>query len=310
MNEKGGFAKSSLREYLWSNQNCPTCEVAPSKFVGRRGGAAHREGLGVETEIWKCGECGLVFPNPMPFPKRGLGQHYNLEADEYFAAHDKNQKLERATKLIVEAESILGRNGKLLDIGVGRGEILLAAKNRGWEIEGVEPSATFADYAEQSTGAEIWRETIETSEIQPNSFDVVILGAVLEHLYDPDKVIKKISSVLIRGGLLYVDVPNESGLYFRVGNAYHKLYSRDWCVNLAPTFSPFHVFGFDAKSLKMLLAKHGLKPEIWRAYGGTSMVPKRSGLVGIIESVGSKLVTAISNLGEMGTYIETLARKQ
>src|SRR5215208_4427737 len=40
--------------------------------------------------------------------------------------------------------------------------------------------------------------------------------------------------------------------------------SRDWCVNLAPTFEPFHVFGFRPKSLKKLLVKHGLVPKFWK----------------------------------------------
>jgi SAM-dependent methyltransferase len=297
-------------QYHWTDQNCPICEVEPAKFVGRRGGAAHRNGLGVETEIWKCGKCGLVFPNPMPFPKGGLGQHYDVGADDYFAAHDKDTRLKNAEKLVAEAESVIGRKGRLLDIGVGRGEILIASKNRGWEIEGVEPSTTFADYAEQRTGAKIWRQPVEDSEIQPGSFDVVVLAAVLEHLYDPDQIIGKISSVLTKGGLLYVDVPNERGLYFMVGNAYQKLRGRDWCVNLAPTFPPYHIFGFGPRSLKVLLSKHGLKPEVWRVYGGTSLVPSNRGLAGKIESLGSKLVTAISNLGEMGTYIETWARKE
>jgi SAM-dependent methyltransferase len=297
-------------EYHWNEQNCPVCKVKPSKFVGKRGGIAHRERLGVETEIWKCAKCGLVFPNPMPFPKAGLGKHYDVGADDYFSAHDKDQKLRNADKLIEEAESILGGKGRLLDVGVGRGEILIAAKNRGWHVDGVEPSATFADYAEQRTGAKIWRQPIEESDIPANSYDVVMLAAVLEHLYAPDEVVKKISHILSLGGLLYVDVPNEEGLYFKLGNAYQKLKRRDWCINLAPTFPPYHVFGFGPASLKLLLAKNGLKPKGWRVYAGTSLVSSNGGLAGTIESIGAKMITAISNLGEMGTYIETWARKE
>jgi SAM-dependent methyltransferase len=295
--------------YIWTKQECPICEIEPTEFVGKRGGTYHRSGAGVETEIWKCGKCGLVFPNPMPYPIGGLGQHYDVNADEYFAAHDTSQKLRGADVLIEEAESILNRKGRLLDVGVGRGEILLAAKRRDWEVEGVEPSATFAEYAEEKTGAKIWRQPIEESQIQESSFDVVILGAVLEHLYNPDQIIRKISQILVPGGLLYVDVPNEQGLYFRVGNTYQKLRKREWCVNLAPTFPPYHVFGFSPHSLRVLLAKYGLKPKVWRIYGGTSMVPSKGGVAGLVESAGSKVITALSNFGNLGTYIETWAIK-
>jgi 2-polyprenyl-3-methyl-5-hydroxy-6-metoxy-1,4-benzoquinol methylase len=246
----------------------------------------------------------------MPIPLKGLGQHYDVDADQYFQAHDKRGKLDAALNLVTEAEALLGRTGKLLDVGVGRGEVLVAAKQRGWTVEGVEPSETFADYAEKQTGAKIWRDPIEESDIPDGEFDVVILAAVLEHLYNPNEIVAKVARVLKPGGYLYLDVPNELGLFFRVGNLYQRVRGRRWCVNLSPTFAPFHVFGFSPRSLRKLLEKHGLKPKVWRVYGGTSMVSSRGGLMGGVERFAAKLITAISNLGEMGTYIETWAVKK
>lgn len=296
--------------YRWVEQICPTCESKETVFVGTRGGVSHRENLGVEADIWRCKECSLIFPDPMPVPVNGLGQHYDVDADEYFEGHDKQAKLDGALNLVIQAEELLGRKGKLLDVGVGRGEVLVAAKGQGWEVEGVEPSETFADYAERQTGAKIWREPIEDSDIPDNEFDVVILAAVLEHLYNPNEIMAKIARVLKPGGLLYLDVPNELGLFFRAGNLYQRMRGRKWCVNLSPTFAPFHIFGFSPRSLRKLLKKHGLEPRVWKVYGGTSMVPSRGGLIGGAERMAAKAVTAISNLGEMGTYIETWAVKK
>lgn len=304
-------AASDVRDgYRWVRQDCPTCDSRPSTFVGKRGGGSHRDGLGVEAEIWKCGTCGLLFADPMPVPAGGLSQHYSVDADEYFEGHDKDDKLASAAEIVREAEKLLGRKGKLLDVGTGRGEVVAAARAAGWTVEGVEPSETFADYTEKRTGARIWREPIEKTEIPDSEFDVVILAAVLEHLYDPDAVIGKISRVLRAGGLLFLDVPNESGLFFRVGNLYQKARGRDWCVNLSPTLSPFHIFGFSPRSLRRLLAKYGLEPKVWKVYAGTSMVPSDGGIRAKIESTAGRLVTAVSNLGEMGTYIETWAVKK
>ena len=150
---------------------------------------------------------------------------------------------------------------------------------------------------------------VEDAELPDGEFDVIILGAVLEHLYDPDKVIENIARALKVGGLLYLDVPNERGLYFRIGNVYQKLRGRKWTVNLAPTFTPFHVIGFSPKSLRLLLSKYSLSPAAWTVYAGTSLVPSGRGIIGFVESVASKLVTALSSVGENGTYIETWARK-
>ncbi|HCA59075.1 MAG TPA: hypothetical protein DEP46_13965 [Blastocatellia bacterium] len=301
--------KNRSDEYAWAAQDCPICGATPDTFVGKRGGKSHREGLGVECEVWRCSACSLVFPNPMPFPKGGLGQHYDVDADDYFKEHDVDGRLGGARSLLEAAERILGHKGKLLDVGVGRGETLLAAKELGWDAEGVEPSKTFADYAEERTGLKIWREPIEDSSVPDDTYDVVVLAAVLEHLYNPDEIVRRISKALKPGGILYLDVPNEAGLYFRVGNAYQRLRGRDWCVNLAPTFSPFHVFGFSPKALRKLLSKYGLSPVYWNVYPGTSLVPSRGGIVGLVESAASKVVTGISSYGELGTYIETWARK-
>lgn len=308
--ETTGAALEGRELYRWVEQTCPVCEVAPTKYVGRRGGAAHRAGAGVECEIWRCGLCGLLFPNPMPHPVGGLAQHYGIEADDYFQHHELEGKDESARFMLDQAERLAGGSGgRLLDIGAGRGELLKIARERGWEAVGLEPSATFAQYAARYSGAEIRGESIERAGFEPGSFDVVILSGVLEHLYDPSGTVGETARVLRPGGALFIDVPNETGLYFRVGNLYQRLRGRDWAVNLSPTFAPFHVFGFSAKSLRALLSKHGLSVAVWRCYGGRANLPSRGGVAGLAEQAAARLVTAASNVGNLGTQIEAWAIK-
>jgi SAM-dependent methyltransferase len=295
--------------YHWVKQKCPICEIPPSKYLGRRGGPAHRQRLGVECEVWRCGECGLIFPNPMPIPIGGLEQHYAVDPQEYFIAHDLEQKKSNAAKMLDKAESLVKGKGSLLDIGCGRGELLRVAKDKGWDAKGLELSSTFADYAQNHSQAEIYRKPVEECGFKKESFHVVILAAVLEHLYNPDEVVKEIARILKPGGALYIDVPNETGLYFRIGNMYHRLKGRNWVVNLAPTFSPYHVFGFNHKSLKALLSKHRLTPREWNIYGGTSCVPSQGGITSFLEQQASKFVTSISSIGKLGTYMEVWAIK-
>ena len=297
----------SSDNYQWVPQLCPICEVLPTKFLGRRGGLAHRQTLGVECDIWRCGRCGLAFPNPMPVPVHGPNQHYAVVPEDYFVHHDPQQKGVNASGMLEAARAITGGKGRLLDIGAGRGELLRVAREQGWDAIGIEPSSTFADHAAHYSGAEIRSEPIEDCSFEQDYFDVVIMAGVLEHLYNPDQTVREVSRVLRPGGTLLVDVPNEEGLYFRLGNLYYKLKGRNWTVNLAPTFAPFHVFGFGQKSLRALLAKHGLEARALRFYGGESYVPSTAGLMGYTERQAAKLVTAISRFGSLGTYIETWA---
>ena len=306
---EGGETNGAVA-YRWVVQDCPICEKPPTRKLGKRGGSAHREGLGVECEIWRCEQCGLIFPNPMPVPVGGLEQHYNEPPDEYFQNHEPERKESAAAALLRRAEELTNGKGRLLDVGAGRGEFLRAALNGGWEPIGIEPSASFAKHAANYSGAVVRREPIEDCNFENDTFDVVILSAVLEHLYQPNETLREIARVLRPGGALFVDVPNEEGLYFRIGNLYQRLRFRDWVVNTAPTFSPFHVFGFGPGSLRKLLARHNLRPTDWRVYGGEAMVPARGTPIAILERFAAHAVTAASNLGELGTYIETWAIKE
>lgn len=295
--------------YRWVEQECPICELPATKYLGRRGGRAHRGNLGVECKIWSCGTCGLIFPNPMPIPISGLEQHYAVPADEYFQHHEQTDRLEYAKMLLRQLDQLKIPRGTLLDIGSGRGELLRIARDEGWKATGIETSSTFADYSARYSGAEILRQPLEECRFESNTFDVVVLGAVLEHLYDPDEVIKEIARILKPGGAVFIDVPNEGGLYFLAGNAYQKMKFRNWVVNLAPTFPPYHVFGFTPRSLKALLAKHHLQPAIWYVFSVRSLLARRAGPMGFVEQLAAKLVTAITRNNKYGEYIATWAIK-
>jgi SAM-dependent methyltransferase len=177
----------------------------------------------------------------------------------------------------------------------------------GWEATGIELSPNFADHASKRSGAEVLLKPLEDCGFDDGSFDAVLLSAVLEHLYNPNEVLSEIARILRPGGALFLDVPNEAGLYFHVGNLYERLRGRDWVVNLAPTFSPFHVFGFTPKSLRALLLKHGFEVRRWYVYSGKTLVPAHGGLVGRLERRASSIVGALSKIGNLGTYIETWA---
>lgn len=296
--------------YRWVPQQCPICEVPPTKYLGRRGGSAHRQNSGVECKIWSCGKCGLIFPNPMPVPLGGLEQHYEVPPEEYFHHHEEGDRLEYASTLLQQLRELGISKGTLLDIGAGKGEVLRIAREAGWETTGIETSSKFADHAACYSGAQILRKPLEHCDFASNAFDAVVLGAVLEHLYNPDQVIKEVARILKPGGALFIDVPNERGLYFLLGNLYQRLRFRNWVVNLAPTFSPYHVFGFSPRSLRALLAKHGLQPATWYVFSVRSLLSNRPGVAGFVEQQAAKVVTVLTKRNEYGEYIATWAIKK
>lgn len=123
------------------------------------------------------------------------------------------------------------------------------------------------------------------------------------------EVLSEIHRVLRPGGLFWVDVPNEGGAYFRLGNSYYRLKKRDWVVNLAPTFEPYHVFGYTPRSVRRLVERVGFEVLRLKTPVGagtevyTSPIPKR------LHSFVHQLLVWSTRF-ELGTYMDVLAIKR
>lgn len=288
---------------------CPTCEVDDTRPLGKRGGASHRDGAGEECEIVQCKRCRLIYANPFLFPI-DLDALYSTSED-YFGAHgDQAVKIAHREGLVRQLEKkTAGR--RLLDVGAGLGETVAAATRLGWDAYGIDSASEFVKRAETLVPGRVFHGEIQRPppEIAARQFDAVVLGAVLEHLHEPKDVILAIAKLLAPGGVLYIDVPNEIGLYFKAGNLWMRLRGRDWVVNLAPTFAPLHVFGWSRPALSAMLRRCGLEPEHWGFYSGATLLPFRRSVSGAIEWLGSRTMATIGSRGEMGAYLECFARK-
>lgn len=273
---------------------CPICGSRSIKELGARGGRAHHESKGVETSVVRCKDCQVIYTRPTLIPESN--PYAKESADEYFQLHDFQGKILQGETLAEFAEKVLGGTGRMLELGCGRGELLRGALNRGWSVYGVEMTEDYAEIA-RSHGVEIELASIEDCKFLEQTFDVILLAAVLEHLYDPMKTLERIRNALRPGGLLFIDVPNESSLTMRVGNLYMRARGRDWAVNLSPTFSPFHVVGFSPTSLRNALASagfgvHTMTVPKWNnalPEGKTTTQKIERAAMGVVQSVGKVL---------------------
>lgn len=198
------------------------------------------------------------------------------------------------------AESVLGRPGSMLELGCGRGELLRGAADRGWKVRGVEMTEAFARIASEKHGIEVERASIESAQSLRECYDVVLLAAILEHLYEPAETLRRVRGALRRGGLVLIDVPNECSLLSRAGNAYMRLRATDWAINLSPTFPPFHVVGFCPMSLRYLLDRTGFRPIRFELHRWNIPAPPTDGFSATLERVGLNAVLSLGKLIRMG----------
>jgi len=186
-------------------------------------------------------KCKLIYVNPIPVETEIHNQY--TEDKTYFEASllEKDFFLARDTGTIRSLEKFTSK-GKLLDIGCNIGTMLLAAKNCGWDAEGIELSLPAAEYMRRELGLVIHTNPLEQCNFKDNTFDAVTMSHTLEHLTNPFNTCKEIYRILKPGGCIYVAVPNIKCIPA-------KLYGRDWSW-LSP---PGHLFYFSPRSLRNLL---------------------------------------------------------
>lgn len=197
--------------------------------------------------IVECSGCGFHFVNPR-HPKEVVWQRYSEDyfVNEYLPAngvlngqvdHQANEARHGPTLALLERE--LGRTGRLLDIGSGAGLFIAAAARRNWSAVGLELSSTGVEFARTKLGVDARQGTAESLASLGETFDVVTMFDVIEHLYDPVEVLRLSRSVLRRGGLVMISTPNYDALS-------RLALGTDWAI-----LSPLeHLYYFTAKTLR------------------------------------------------------------
>ena len=131
-----------------------------------------------------------------------------------FPNHDaldtRNDKKTRKLKAGLIAP--LAKSGdKILEIGCGRGDVLLELAERGCDCVGLESSQDMIDI---TSGVKIMFGVADKLDFPDESFDLVFSQQVLEHLHPEDvpNHFKQVFRVLRPGGTIAVETPN-----FRTG---------------------------------------------------------------------------------------------
>lgn len=178
----------------------------------------------------------------------------NLLEFVYHAA--RQMALKRKLKLI---NSFQSESKNLLDIGCGTGDFLATALNSGWEITGIEPDEKARIIANSKTNNAVFK-TEELEKLRPNSFDVITLWHVLEHLPNLEKQMLQLKTLLKRNGTLVIAVPN------------YKSYDAQYYKNFWAAYDvPRHLWHFSRTSISELFRKEHMLlvntlPMIFDAY--------------------------------------------
>ncbi len=192
--------------------SCLLCDSPDSRVRYRgRDRLHHTPG---EFTLVECCRCGFLYLSPRPVGAE-LEPYYPRDYLPFRPAiHEERspwRRFDRMVGLRKRCEVIRRQkaSGTLLDVGCGTGDFLFAmAKNTGWQVRGLEPHPAAAARARASYGLTVDECSLEAAPYPAESFDVVTLWDVLEHLPWPRQALRRISELLRPGGLVVIGVPD------------------------------------------------------------------------------------------------------
>lgn len=127
------------------------------------------------------------------------------------------------------AVNLLESGKRILDVGVGFGDLLIKVRKQYKNLLGIDVSEEVVNKCKVklknlNVEAEISKMSIDVkTTFNNNYFDAVTIIAVLEHLFDPVFVLSEIHRILRKNGILIIEVPNAVFLLRRISFLFGKL---------------------------------------------------------------------------------------
>jgi SAM-dependent methyltransferase len=204
-------------------------------------------------QVVQCRACSLVYVNPQIRPDLILSGYAEAEDPLFVAQNDARiLAFEKTLRTILRRQGLSGQGKRMLDVGCASGACLVAARQLGFDVVGVEPSVWMAAFGRRTFGLDIRDGILEPGMFPPASFDVVTLWDVLEHIPRPHETLLLIRSLLKPGGLLVVNYPDIASIVAR-------LLGRRW-----PFWLSVHLLYYTPKTIAAQLERAGFSP-LWRA---------------------------------------------
>ncbi len=230
------------------NEHCPLCHSSRSQIWANLD----------KYPVAKCLDCSFVFTKNINHDELlklyqqenyyteqgGSGFHVTESNSEIIDSSDdsyfKKYRLRPAFNLLKDQSKI-----RYLDIGCSAGHMLQIAKDMGWKAKGIEISPVAVEFGKKQ-GLDIVQSTVDEYDFSPNSFDLISMFHVLEHVFYPKQELEKIKGALSPEGLLIIEVPNISSLPALIRKSTWK-----------GLLVPYHLWHFNKFTLPKLLGDAG-----------------------------------------------------
>jgi SAM-dependent methyltransferase len=227
----------------------------------------------------RCPSCDTMFADPLPNAEE-VSWLYRVRYDySWFAQRQRLKRWQaihrwRRLEGIFRELKISNTPRRLLDVGSGHGWFLRAAKDAGWQVEGLDMLDDQLVAAAARDGIILHQGSLVDHSLPAGEFDVVTAWHVVEHIPEIRSAVDALERLLTDGGIAVIVVPN----YHAAGLARSGL-RWVWCQK--PFIHPWHLSATTLKkvlppSLEILLLT---SRDTWDAQWAESTWPYRFGML-------------------------------
>lgn len=200
--------------------------------------------LANQFDIVCCDKCGFTYADTVSNQK---------DFDIYYAKHNVyniNTEIKNQNKDLINdkrceiLEKYVDKEKRILDIGCGSGDLLYYLQKKGYKnISGLDPSKdSISVLGERGIKGSIGNIFDEVPLNLRHKYDMVMCTAVMEHLYDIENAVDKLTQYINDQGYIFADVPAVEGF-----EKYH--------IKLPNYFNHEHINYFSLFTLDRLFAK-------------------------------------------------------
>ncbi|MCR9247134.1 MAG: class I SAM-dependent methyltransferase [bacterium] len=253
-------------------------------------------------EVVTCDDCGLVYVTPrlvgqalLDIYDEGYWKSKNPKVRGYADyASESALYLKTFRKRMGLVDRWVEPNSRVLDVGCAAGYFLRVMKERGHDVHGVELSEAIAKEAVAALGEErvhigLLDDAVIAMNYEPASFDLITLWDVIEHVPDPQAVLRKIRELIKPGGRLLLETQNVASRWANLlGKRWHHYKHHE------------HIYHFTPATITRLLADCGFRAvDIGAAYAGKyvsfAFLAERAGKLGTIPGLLAKPLGLLRN---------------
>ena len=234
---------------LLSKRMCPVCLSKETNHLYKQDFNSCDLSLMKGYEVVSCSSCGMCYADSVP--SQAEFNEYYSQMSKYESSSEKSIHsqgvVEHFEKIFQVASRYLkSTDARILDIGCSTGGLLsVFKKNNYHHLFGIDPSAACVAAARDWHGIIGSADTIHSFHSK-DTYDLVVMTAVLEHLVDFDESLMKIRSLIVANGLFVVEVPDASRFTDFVSAPFQQ-------------FSVEHINYFTEQSLINLVSRFGFE---------------------------------------------------